>query len=118
MKLQHIAIAVCLLLTSCFGEDRSDEQPFAPTVETVAANIDGPVANLEGIVTSSPNSTLTACGFHYGNDTLTLSAAADVQLHFFAATDTLLPGHYFAVAFAQNGIGTTSAADTIWFEIR
>ena len=103
-------------LASCIGEDRSGEQPFAPTVETVSVTPQGPVAQLEGLVTASPNSTLLGCGFHYGNDTLTLTADSEVQDRFFALTDTLAPGSYYAVAFARNGVGTTSA-DTLWFDI-
>ena len=111
----YIAL-LCTALTACSGEDRSGEQPFAPTVETVAATADGPTAMMEGVVTASPNSSLTACGFRYGNDTLTLNADAPVLTHFFAQTDTLDPGRYYAVAYARNGIGITYA-DTLWFEV-
>ena len=76
-------------LSGCMGEDRSGEQPFAPTVETVSAVADGPTARMEGLITASPNSTLLDCGFRYGNDTLVLSAVAELQDRFFAKTDTL-----------------------------
>ena len=127
MNMKHLlfcvaAIAFAALAGSCAGEDRSGEQPFAPTVETVSVtphNIEGTdsaVATMEGLVTASPNSDLLACGFNYGNDTLSLSAEAELQVHFFAQTDTLAAGTYFAVAYAKNGIGTTYA-DTLWFTI-
>ena len=105
-----------IALGGCTGEDRSGEQPFAPTVETVSATPDGPTARMEGLVTASPNSTLLKCGFRYGNDTLVLSTDAELQDCFFAETDTLEAGTYYAVAFARNGVGT-SYGDTLWFEI-
>ena len=104
-------------LSGCMGEDRSGEQPFAPTVETVSAVADGPTARMEGLITASPNSTLLDCGFRYGNDTIVFSAVAELQDRFFAETDTLKAGTYYAVAFARNGVGT-NYGDTLWFEIR
>ena len=59
-----------LLFTACNGVDRSGEQPFAPTVETLAAEAAGDGVLLNGRVTDSPNSDVLECGFLYGNDTL------------------------------------------------
>lgn len=118
MKIHHLLYFAmsALAIVSCTGEDRSDEQPFAPTVETVSVTADGPTAWMEGQVTTSPNSSLLECGFRYGNDTLTLSTDADLHDLFFAETDTLEAGIYYAVAFARNGVGT-NYGDTLWFEI-
>lgn len=110
------ALATTALLASC-GEDRSGEQPFAPTVQSVSATVDGPTATLTGEVTASPNSTLRECGFAYGNDTLRATCkAAEPGATFSATTDTLEAGTYFAVAYATNGVGT-SHGDTIRFTI-
>lgn len=104
------------LLAAC-GEDRSGEQPFAPTVESVSAVADGDSARLTGKVTSSVNSSLIECGFSYGNDTLRLTKSAAVPSEAFTVVaDSLQPGTYFAVAFARNGIGT-SYGDTLRFTI-
>lgn len=107
--------AIAPLLASC-GEDRSGEQPFAPTVESISAVVDGCTATLEGAVTASPNSTLLGCGFVYGNDTLTITLTLEAQTHFYALADSLASGSYYAVAFARNGIGT-SYGDTLTFLI-
>ncbi|MCH5179458.1 MAG: hypothetical protein J1F13_07240 [Prevotellaceae bacterium] len=106
---------MALLLVSC-GEDRSGEQPFAPTVESVSVTTNGPIATLEGKVTASPNSTLLECGFIYGNDTLTLTISLEPQNHFYAQTDSLEAGQYYAVAFGRNYMGT-SYGDTLTFQI-
>lgn len=105
------------LLTACMGEDRSGEQPFAPTVKTLDATAAGDSALLRGQVLTSPNSDVTACGFSYGNDTLRKTVACtEVATVFEAYTDSLGAGDYFAVAYATNGIGTTYA-DTVYFTI-
>ena len=109
-------LAGMLCLASC-GEDRSAEQPFAPTVQTLGYEFDADSVQLFGKVLASPNSTLRQCGFTYGNDTLRLKTVAEAPAEDFkAATRPLEPGVYFAAAFAQNGVGTTYG-DTIYFEI-
>ena len=45
-----------LALTACWPEDRSGEQPFAPTVKTVSAVPTDSFCSLEGQVLLSPNS--------------------------------------------------------------
>jgi len=104
------------LIVSC-GEDRSGEQPFAPTVLTFSAQVQADSAKLVGCVTASPNSSLRECGFAYGNDTLRSSRAASEPTDTFSVfTDSLGEGTYFAVAYARNGVGT-SYGDTICFVI-
>ena len=52
-----------------------------------------------------------------GNDTLRLEVeSTDSTARFVALTDSLKPGQYFVVAFAQNGVGT-SYGDTLYFQI-
>ena len=106
----------CLGLCLSCGEDRSGEQPFAPTVQTLDAIPSGCRAELRGVVTSSPNSSLTECGFHYGNETLRKSVTAEPAWEFSAMTDTLQPGHYYVTTYATNGMGTTNG-DTLYFDI-
>ncbi len=111
-----ILIVLGSILASC-GEDRSGEQPFAPTVETGTAAQEGDSVLLTGSVSASPNSTLRQCGFDYGNDTLHLKTiATDAATTFSAFTDSLGRGEYYAVAFATNGVGT-SHGDTIRFVV-
>lgn len=112
-----LILGVLLCLLGACGEDRSGEQPFAPTVESLSATADGDSAWLSGRVTSSVNSSLLECGFAYGNDTLRaqVSAAAPTT-DFTVATDSLGAGTYYAVAFARNGMGT-AYGDTLHFTI-
>ena len=112
-----IVISVAAFAVSCSGEDRSGEQPFAPTVKTVSAIVSDSSCILSGVVTASPNSSLLKCGFNYGtmlvNKSVTASAPA---FSFTAVADSLKSGHYYAVAYATNGVGT-SYGDTLWFEV-
>lgn len=109
--------AACGLCASC-GEDRSGEQPFAPTVGNVSVTVDGDSARLTGQVTASPNSTLTECGFVYGNDTLRAELKADAPAELFSVVaDSLERGAYYAVAYARNGVGRSYAPDTLLFLI-
>lgn len=109
-------IAAVPLFLSC-GEDRSAEQPFAPEVQTLGYEQDADSVILFGKVLSSMNSSLLQCGFAYGNDTLRLkTVASEPAEEFKAATRPLEKGTYFAVSFAQNGVGT-SYGDTIYFKI-
>ena len=86
-------------------------------MQTLSAVAEGPRATLTGLVTASPNSSLKACGFKYGNDTLRAEVQAAEPLPSFSAeTDSLGAGRYFAVAYAQNGMGT-SYGDTLYFTV-
>ncbi len=115
-KILVLAVAA-LLLSACRGEDRSGEQPFAPTVRTLDAVVDGDRCTMAGAIEASPNSTVLARGFNYGNDTLRLEIlSADSTDIFQAEADSLLPGEYFMVAFATNGVGTTRG-DTLRFTV-
>ncbi len=117
---QYISAAVLLLLfMGCSPEDRSGEQPFAPTVQTLEAIVDGDSLLLIGEVTASPNSRLLGRGFNYGNDTLRLQAASSdtAGTLFRAYSRSLKPGIYFFSAYARNGIGT-SYGDTLYVEIK
>lgn len=106
-----------ILLLACNGVDRSGEQPFAPTVETLAAEAAGDGVLLNGRVTDSPNSDVLECGFLYGNDTLRVKLKSEeVSLLFSAYADSLQNGNYYAVAYARNGVGT-SYGDTVRFQI-
>lgn len=112
-----LLLPTIVLLTACMGEDRSGEQPFAPTVKTLDATVVADSALLRGQVLTSLNSDVTACGFSYGNDTLRKSVASSAPSTIFEAyTDSLGAGTYFYVAYATNGIGTTYA-DTLYFTI-
>ena len=117
MKYSLHLLFISTILAACSGEDRSGEQPFPPTVAGVGCTVEGNIATLKACVTSSPNSSLKQCGFYYGNDTLRLEAkAAEPAVEFSAQTRELEAGRYFAIPYAQNGVGTTKA-DTMWFEI-
>ena len=112
-----LSLAFLAAFASC-GDDRSGEQPFAPTVETVGVELLGDSARVSGLVTASPNSSLTECGIAYGNDTLRATAKAPAPTTAFSAvTDSLGAGYYFAVPYARNGVGV-SYGDTVYFSIR
>ena len=116
------AASLLLALSACNPEDRSGEQPFAPTVVNKGYQVEADSCLLIGEVTSSPNSRLKGCGFRYGNyntvDTLRLEVASEEALNNFTAyTKRLEPGTYYAVAFAQNGMGKAFAPDSIYFTI-
>ena len=104
--------------TLCSPEDRSDEQPFKPTVATRSATVQGTSCVVEGEILSSPNSTLLGGGFTWGNDTLRAQIAiGDTIESLFTGTITSLePGDYFVAAFATNGMGT-AYGDTLYFTI-
>ena len=104
--------------TSCSPVDRSDEQPFAPTVLITGCEVVGEQCLLRGEVTASPNSDLLRCGFRYGSDSKEKEVTCDAAPPLFqAVTDSLEPGLYYAVSFAANGVGEGESADTLWFEI-
>ncbi len=119
MKTKKLLFALPLLgaaFASC-GQDRSGEQPFAPTVESVGVEVLGDSARVTGHVTSSLNSSLTECGISYGNDTLRATSKAPAPIETFSAvTDSLGAGSYYAVPYARNGVGV-SYGDTLYFTI-
>lgn len=120
MKFIHlnILIFVIAVLCSCAGEDRTGEIPYAPTVSTKSATVQGDSCILTGEVLSSPNSSLTACGFSFGtSDKQTTITVESPSYEFSTTVDSLQTQQdYFAVAYATNGMGT-SYGDTIWFKI-
>ena len=112
-----VLLAIAAGAAAACGEDRSGEQPFAPTVQSVGVEVKQHTAVLTGAVLASPNSSLKECGFAYGNDTLRAKCtAAEPAAIFTAETDSLGAGHYYAVPYASNGVGTTYA-DTLYFDI-
>ncbi len=112
-----VLLAIAAGAAAACGEDRSGEQPFAPTVQSVGVEVKQHTAVLMGAVLASPNSSLKECGFAYGNDTLRAKCtAAEPAATFTAETDSLGAGHYYAVPYASNGVGTTYA-DTLYFDI-
>ena len=112
-----VLLAIAAGAAAACGEDRSGEQPVAPTVQSVGVEVKQHTAVLTGAVLASPNSSLKECGFAYGNDTLRAKCtAAEPAATFTAETDSLGAGHYYAVPYASNGVGTTYA-DTLYFDI-
>ena len=112
-----VLLTIAASAAAACGEDRSGEQPFAPTVQSVGVEVKQHTAVLTGAVLASPNSSLKECGFAYGNDTLRAKCtAAEPAATFTAETDSLGAGHYYAVPYASNGVGTTYA-DTLYFDI-
>ena len=112
-----VLLAILAGAAAACGEDRSGEQPFAPTVQSVGVEVKQHTAVLTGAVLASPNSSLKECGFAYGNDTLRAKCtAAEPAATFTAETDSLGAGHYYAVPYASNGVGTTYA-DNLYFDI-
>ena len=112
-----VLLAIAVGAAAACGEDRSGEQPFAPTVQSVGVEVKQHTAVLTGAVLASHNSSLKECGFAYGNDTLRAKCtAAEPAATFTAETDSLGAGHYYAVPYASNGVGTTYA-DTLYFDI-
>ena len=112
-----VLLAIAAGAAAACGEDRSGEQPFAPTVQSVGVEVKQHTAVLTGAVLASPNSSLKECGFAYGNATLRAKCtAAEPAATFTAETDSLGAGHYYAVPYASNGVGTPYA-DTLYFDI-
>lgn len=118
MKKALIPLLALTILASCHPEDRSGEQPFAPEVRTLDAEVSNTHALLSGCVIASRNSDVRKVGFVYGNDTLRLRVeqTENLQPLFRLATDSLGAGTYFYAAFATNGVGTTYA-DTLTFTL-
>lgn len=118
MKKYIWGIGLLCTLIACHPEDRSNEQPFAPTVRTLTTEVQGNVCLMTGQIDASPNSRIRKRGFKYGNDTLRLEVVSEIETDLFQAyTEELLPGEYFMVAYATNGVGT-SMGDTLRFQIR
>ncbi len=117
LKRLFLVTLTATALSACSGVDRSGEQPFPPTVRTLNVEVDGAACQLTGAVDASPNSDLLSRGFNYGNDTLRLEIASeDTTAIFQAVVEGLLPGEYYAVAYAANGVGK-SHGDTLRFSI-
>ncbi len=113
-----LILSAALLTLSCSGEDRTGEIPYAPTVRIDPVIIDSNRATLQGTVLSSPNSSLVACGFFVGNDSLKKELRCESpSVVFRCQADSLTAGCHFAVAYAKNGIGQTTS-DTLWFTIK
>lgn len=111
-----IICAIFATLQSCHPEDRSGEEPFAPTVQTLSATQVGDSFLLRGVVVRSPNSHVLERGFIYGNDTLKLTKTSEETTDTFSAyTKTLEQGKYYIVAYARNGVGT-GTGDTLRIE--
>lgn len=116
-KIAFLLIAL-VTLWACHPEDRSGEQPFKPEVANATYEILGDSCRLHGVILSSPNSDVLGCGFVYGNDTLRIQAIADsCSMAFSVVTKPLEHGDYYAVAFAENGMGRSSAPDSMHFTI-
>lgn len=112
-----LLIGTTWMLHSCSPEDRSGEQPFPPTVETLAPITQENTVMLQGDIKASPNSRITKRGFRYGNETLQNSIASTDSTDLFTATlDSLEPGTYHVAAYATNGVGT-SHGDTLQFVV-
>ncbi|MBQ8099207.1 MAG: hypothetical protein IJ244_06755 [Bacteroidaceae bacterium] len=118
MKVIRILLmGMVMLCAACSGEDRSGEQPFAPTVAMLDAYVEGLSVTLYGRVLASPNSSLSSCGFKYGNNEGVSTITCEKAEEFFRAqVDSLEPGRYFAAATATNKIGS-SQSDTLWFQV-
>ena len=114
-----IVVAVVLAsVASCTGEDRSGEQPFAPTVRTLNVEVQGQKATVTGEIVASPNSSIRECGFEYWSDNLSIVkvVSSDSTSTFRATQDSLEAGTYRCAAYARNGMGT-SRGDTLDFNI-
>lgn len=117
MKTLLYTLPALLLMMACNPVDRSGEQPFAPKVETLAAEPEQDGVLLNGRVTESLNSDVLECGFQYGNDTLRVKVKSEDLGPLFSSTvDSLAAGNYYVVAYARNGVGT-AYGDTIRFQI-
>ena len=118
MRKNIIIMAALMAMTACNPEDRSDEQPFRPEVANAACEVLGDSCRMHGYIVSSQNSDVLGCGFYYGNDTLKVQVKCDsCSTTFSAVTKPLLPGDYYAVSFAENGMGLSTAPDTMVFHI-
>jgi len=113
-----LAVLLPVVLGGCAGEDRSDEMPRVPEGVVTSVTEQGDTCVLNGTVGVSHNSSLTECGFYWGNDTLAHHVeAAEAAYSFSALVDSTADGTYYAVAYATNGMGTTYG-DTVHFTIR
>ena len=116
MKKTLLPLSLLLLAAAC-GEDRSDEQPFPPSVETLGCTVDGGRARLSGRLVSNRNSLVTELGVQCWNDSLDQSYTADAGTSDYeVVTDTLDAGTYHYAAYAVNGMGK-AYGDTLSFDI-
>ncbi len=119
MKLTRILLLICATgwLAACSPDDRSDEQPFPPTVETLSPMVQEDAITLQGHITASPNSRIIRRGFRYGSETLENNIESTDSTEVFTATiNSLESGKYHVAAYATNGMGT-SYGDTLTFVI-
>ena len=107
-------LTTTLLTTACSGVDRSGERPTAPSGVSVIAVEMGDSCILKGHVEESHNSSLTKCGFYWGNDTIKYTETAEAGYDFMDTVTSEDVGRYYAVAYATNYIGTTTS-DTVYF---
>ena len=113
-----VLCAICLVLCSCSGEDRSDEMPRVPVVSTVSATVNGNSCTMNGTVVESHNSSLRECGFFYGETgAASVKIKAETNKIFEVKADSLEAGDYYSVAYAKNGMGV-SYGDTVEFIVR
>ncbi len=111
-------VAGICVLSSCSGEDRSDEMPRVPVVRTISAVVNGYACTMNGMVEESHNSALRECGFVYGvAGENSMQFKTDTARTFTAKVDSLEEGYYFCVAYAKNGMGV-SYGDTLSFVVK
>ncbi len=111
-----ILLSVVMATSACSGEDRTGERPLAPTDVTVVTLELGDSCILKGHVGESHNSSLTKCGFYWGNDSTSYSISCDPNFDFMDTITSTDAGNYYVVAYASNYIGTT-LSDTSFFYI-
>ena len=109
-------LTTTLLTTACSGVDRSGERPTAPSGVSVIAVEMGDSCILKGHVEESHNSSLTKCGFYWGNDTIKNTITNEPGYDFIDVVKNEKAGRYYAVAYAVNYIGATTS-DTVYFVI-
>lgn len=121
-KYNNVIVLLCLILlaivSSCTGEDRSDEMPLAPKDVTISMQmLNDTSVILKGRVGDSHNNPLTKCGFIWGNSKESHQETASTGFDFADTVIIVTPGNYYAIAFATNYIGTTNS-DTLRFAFK
>lgn len=112
-----LSVVLLCMLSACSGDDRSGELPRVPEGVSVSVEELGDSCRLNGVVGESHNSSLTACGFYWGNDTVSNEMKVDsASFAFSSVVGNVGSGTYYAVAYAKNGMGTTKS-DTVYFNI-
>jgi hypothetical protein len=119
MKGFVLAVFAAVALAACSGEDRSDEMPRVPQVETLDAAVVGDSCTMCGRIIESHNSSLKECGFVYGREDSasdSRTVKADTVALFSASAAKLAAGAWWYAAYARNGMGT-SYGDTLRFTV-